>query len=138
MNGMRWAVGLVLVIHGIGQFLGVLALTQIGPDSWNARSWLLSDAIGEGPARVLSAVLWVSALALFVAAGLAVLGVGAEYASWRTLAVTGAALSLIGMVLFWNAFPVLFPNKVGSLAVNLTVLIGVLITDWPTDVALGI
>lgn len=138
MNGMRWAVGLVLVIHGIGQFLGVLALTQIGPDSWNARSWLLSDAIGEGPARVLSTVLWVSALALFVAAGLAVLGIGAEYTSWRTLAVVGAALSLVGMVLFWNAFPVLFPNKIGSLAVNLTVLIGVLITDWPTDVALGI
>lgn len=138
MNGMRWAIGLVLVIHGIGQLLGVLALTQVGPDSWNARSWLLTDAVGEGPARIVSTVLWVAALALFVAAGLAVLGVGADYASWRMLAVAGAAASLTGMVLFWNAFPVLFPNKIGSIAVNLTVLIGVLITDWPTDTALGI
>jgi hypothetical protein len=138
MNGLRWIFGLVLVIHGVGQFLGVLALASIGPDSWNARSWLLTDAIGDGPARVVSTVLWVSALTLFVAAGLAVLGIGAPYTSWRMLAVSGAVLSLIAMALFWDAFPVLIPNKVGSIAVNLTVLIGILITDWPTDPALGV
>lgn len=138
MNALRWAYGLVLVIPGIGHFLGVLALAPIGPKSWNTRSWVLTDAIGDGPARVVSTLLWVSSMVLFVIAGLALLGVGAPYTSWRTLAVTGAALSLIAMVLFWNAFPALIPNKAGSIAVNLTVLIGVLVTDWPTDAALDV
>lgn len=138
MNALRWACGLVLIVHGVGHFLGVLALTSIGSESWNTRSWLLTDVIGDGPARVVSTVLWVASMVLFVIAGLALLGVGAPYASWRTLAVSGAALSLIAMGLFWDAFPVLFPNKVGSIAVNLTVLIGVLVTDWPTDAALDV
>ena len=138
MNVLRWACGLVLMIHGLGHFLGVLALTSIGSESWNTRSWLLTEAIGDGPARVVSTVLWVSSMALFVIAGLAILGVGAPFASWRTLAVGGAALSLIAMVLFWDAFPVLFPNKVGSIAIDLAVLIGVLVIHWPTDAALDV
>ena len=49
------------------------------------------------------------------------------------LAVTGAVASLVGLALFWNAFPVLFPNKIGALAVDVAVLVGVLLVDWPTE-----
>jgi hypothetical protein len=136
MSAWQWIVGVVLVLHGVGQLLGVLALTRLGGPTWNARSWLLTEAIGEAASKALSAVVWTAALVLFVVAGLVVLGVTASGPDWRALAVAGALVSLTGMALFWNAFPVLIPNKLGSVAVDLAALVGVLVADWPTDAML--
>jgi hypothetical protein len=110
-----------------------LALTSLGGESWNARSWLLTDSIGDGPAKVISVIMWVVGMAAFIVAGLALLQVGFPEGLWKPLAVGGAVLSLLALTLFWNAFPVLFPNKIGAIALNLAVLIGVVITDWPTE-----
>jgi hypothetical protein len=104
---------------------------------WNARSWLLTDTIGETASKGISAVLWSACVILFVMGGLGVLGWGVPYDWWRTLAVVGAALSTVTLILFWNGFPALFPNKIGAMAVNLIILDGVLIWDWPTDEMLG-
>ena len=41
------------------------------------------------------------------------------------------------LILFWHAFPALFPNKVGALAINRIKVGGVLVWDWPTDEMLG-
>ena len=136
MSLWQWVVGLVLIVHGVGQLLGVVALTRLGSTTWNARSWLLTDAIGEAPSKAVSAVLWCAAFTLFVVAGLGVLGVVALGMGWRPFAVAGAVVSLVALALFWRAFPVLVPNKVGSIAVNLTALVGILIADWPTDAML--
>jgi len=43
----------------------------------------------------------------------------------------------VTLILFWNGFPALFTKKIGALAVNLIILGGVLIWDWPTDEMLG-
>lgn len=123
----------MLILHGIGHVLGVLAATSLGNDSWNARSWLLSDPLGDGAAKAINVVLWVIGFVVFVLAGLALLGIGFLESWWKPLAVAGAVLSLATLTLFWNAFPVLFPNKVGAIAVNLAALIGILIADWPTE-----
>jgi UPF0716 family protein affecting phage T7 exclusion len=133
MTVWQWVIGLVLVLHGIGQLLGVLALTRLGTETWNARSWLLTRPLGEPVARAVDAVLWTVACVLFVTAGLSVLGLALTGVDWRALAVAGALVSLVGSALFWNAFPVLIPNKVGSIAVNLATVWGVLVADWPTD-----
>ena len=42
-------------------------------------------------------------------------------------------MSLVTLTLFWNAFPALLPNKIGAIAVNVAVMVGVLIADWPTE-----
>jgi hypothetical protein len=94
---------------------------------------LLTDSIGDGPAKVISVIMWVVGMAAFIVAGLALLQVGFPEGLWKPLAVGGAVLSLLALTLFWNAFPVLFPNKIGAIALNLAVLIGVVITDWPTE-----
>ena len=132
MSAWRLWIGIVLILHGVGHLLGVLALTPLGGENWNARSWLLTDSVGEAPAKAISTVLWVIGLVLFVVAGLALLQIGFPESWWKPVAAAGALLSFIALTLFWNAFPVLFPNKIGAIAVNLTVLIGVLISDWPT------
>jgi hypothetical protein len=123
----------VLILHGVGHLLGVLAVTSLGGDSWNARSWLLTDPLGDGATKAISVVLWVIGFAVFVVAGLALLEIGFPESWWKPLAVAGAVVSLVALTLFWNAFPVLFPNKIGAIAINAVVLIGILITDWPTE-----
>jgi hypothetical protein len=123
----------VLILHGVGHLLGVLAVTSLGGDSWNARSWLLTDPLGDGATKAISVVLWVIGFAVFVVAGLALLEIGFPESWWKPLAVAGAVVSLVALTLFWNAFPALFPNKIGAIAINAVVLIGILITDWPTE-----
>ena len=129
MTGWRLGIGIVLVLHGVGHALGVVALTSIGSDSWNARSRLFSDST----ARAVSAVLWTVLLVGFVIAGLALLEIGVPESWWKPVAVVAAVGSLAALTLFWNAFPVLFPNKIGAIAVNFAVLVGILITNWATE-----
>ena len=129
MTQWRLWIGIVLILHGIGHALGVLALSSLGSESWNARSWLF----GDSTARVVSAVMWVACIAAFVVAGLALLEIGFPEGGWKPVAVIAAFVSLSALALFWNAFPVLFPNKVGAIAVNLAVIVGVLFADWPTE-----
>jgi hypothetical protein len=122
-------IGIVLILHGIGHALGIIALSSLGSESWNARSWLFDDS----PARVISVVMWVACIVTFVVAGLALLEVGFPEGWWKPVAVAGAFVSLSALALFWNAFPVLFPNKIGAIAVDLAVIVGVLFADWPTE-----
>jgi hypothetical protein len=56
---------------------------------------------------------------------------------WTTLAGVSAAVSLVTIVLYWNAFVLLFFNKVGALRVDIAVLVCLLWLNWPTEVALG-
>jgi len=133
MTSWRLWIGIVLILHGVGHILGVLATTSLGGENWNARSWLLTDAMGESPARTLSVVLWTLCCIAFVVAGLALLEVGLPEDWWKSIAVGAAFVSTVTLVLFWNAFPVLFPNKIGALAINVAVIWGVLIADWPTE-----
>lgn len=132
MSSWRLWVGIVLLLHGIGHLLGVLAVTSLGPKEWNARSWLLTDTMGEGPSRVLSIVLWSFCLLFLVGGALALLEIGLSESMWKSLIVTGSVLSLVTLALFWNGFPVLFPNKVGAIAVDVAALIGILMADWPS------
>jgi len=133
MSTWRLVIGIVLILHGLGHALGVLALTSLGNDNWNGRSWLLTDAIGDRPTKVIAVVLWMLGLVIFVVAGFALLEIGFSESLWKPLAVSGAVLSLVALTLFWNAFPALFPNKIGSIAVNAVLLVGILFADWPTE-----
>ena len=56
---------------------------------------------------------------------------------WRTLALAGAAISLVAVVLYWNALIMFFPHKVGAIGVDLAVLICILWLQWPAPEILG-
>jgi hypothetical protein len=51
------------------------------------------------------------------------------YDSWQGLALISAVISLVALALFWNSFVALFPNKIGSIVVNVFVLWGTLGTN---------
>jgi hypothetical protein len=135
---LRIIIAVVLFLHGIGHIMGVIpALRPTEVKGWNSRSWLLTPLLGETVSRVLSGVLFIVALAGFVASGLALLGWLVPHEWWRTLAVVSAVVSLVTVVLFWNAFVSLIPNKVGALGVDIAVLVCLLVLNWPSEAALG-
>ena len=86
-------------------------------------------------ARIIALVLWSTTVLGFIAAGAGAFGLSALVGSWRTIAVVMAIVSLIALALYWHAFASLFPNKIGAIAVNIAVVVGVLIAHWPdTDI----
>jgi hypothetical protein len=135
---LRIIVAAVLFIHGIGHFMGVVPALQLADvKGWNSRSWLLTPLLGEAASRILSIVLFLAALAGFVASALALLGWLVPHEWWRMLAVVSAVISLVTIALFWNAFVSLFPNKVGAIGVDIAVLVCLLVLNWPAEANLG-
>jgi hypothetical protein len=129
-------VPLVIILHGVGHIMGILTATNvISTDTWNSRSWLLTNTLGDTPARMIALVLWIVTVVGFIAAGAGAFGWPPTAGSWRTITVVMAIVSLVTLAVYWNAFAVLIPNKVGSIAVNVAALVCILSMNWPaTDI----
>ena len=114
---MQAVIGAVLIAHGV--ITSAIGFTTVGNPgapamalpgfmSWwpgpFGRSWLF-DAAGLGtPAAVVGGAIWlVSGLAL-VAGGLGWLGVGIVADMRYTLLVTGAALGVLAVALYFHPF----------------------------------
>lgn len=129
---LRIVIPLVLILHGIGHVMGILtAVGVIKTATWHSQSWLLTQPLGDTTARTLALILWLVTVIGFVAAGAGAWGWSVTSGSWRTIAVISAILSLIALALFWNAFAVLIPNKIGAIAVNIATLVAILGLSWP-------
>lgn len=118
MKTSRIVLGVVLVAHGIGHVLGVLA-PSLGDADWSLRSWLLPDPT---PVWIGMAVYAVVAL-MFVSAGLAAMGVVVPERNLRWLAESAAVVSLLALMFWWYAFPSVLSN-VGAILVDVVVLVG--------------
>jgi hypothetical protein len=133
MSKLTWLIAIVFFVHGIGHIMCIMpALGLDASPTWNSYSWLLTNLIGQGAANVVGIVIWLAAVVGFLLAALALLSWGLPHAWWRPLAVVSAVISLIGVVLFWNAFATWF-NKAGAITVDLAVLIGLLFLRWPAE-----
>lgn len=127
---VRLITGLVLIVHGIGYalaFFPAMNITKV--DNWNYQSWLLSGTVGDTASRVIVIVLFGIPFIGFIAAGLGIFNFLVPHEWWQTLAIVSAIVGLIALVLFWNAFPSLFPNKIGAIVVNVLVLWALLGTN---------
>ena len=129
---LRIVVALVIVAHGFGHALFLapcLGMTQWGQV---AHSWLLTRTLGDGPARVIGALLWLAVIAGFVAAAVGLL---AGQAYWRPLAVASAGVSLLALALFASGIgrqPLL---SAGLMDVAILVLL--LWVRWPSADLVG-
>lgn len=133
MDGMvvKVVVAGVLGAHGIGHALGwmpALGLARFAGTSGD--SWLLGGLVGEGATRAVAAGLFIVPTAGFIAAAVGLL-LGQPW--WRPVAAASAAVSLAGTALYPAAFPT--GSTVGSVAVNLVVLYGVIVAAWGADPA---
>lgn len=132
----RFVLGAILFAHGIGHALGIMAaLRWTNAEGWSAESWLLTDALGDPAARGISILVWAMALLGFVGAALGLIG-WLPQGWWRPLALTASVISLVGLALYWYAFPQL-SSKLWAIGVDLAVLFMLLIARWPSETVLG-
>ena len=135
---LKTIITIVLFIHAIGHVQGVLvALGMFSTETWNAKSWLLDGVIGEKASRFVALILWLAVTIGFLAVAFAFLGIGLPYGIWRQLAVPLAVIATVGLILYWNSFASLLPNKIGALAVNIGIIVGLVFLKWPSEADLG-
>lgn len=133
MDGMivKVVVAGVLGAHGIGHVLGWMpALGVARFAGTSGESWLLGGLVGDGGSRLVAAGLFLVPTVGFLAAAAGLL-LGQSW--WRPVAVTSAAVSLAGTALFPGAFTT--GSTVGSVAVNLAVIYGIVVAAWGADAA---
>lgn len=134
---LRLIFSLILFVHGVGHIQGVLSsLGVFNTDTWHPRSWLFDRLLGEKVSRIVALVLWGFAVLGSLAAAFAFLDFGLPHGIWRALAVTAAVPSSLGLIFYWNSMAMLF-NKLGAIAVNLWILVGILIMNWPSESDFG-
>ena len=138
---MKLLLGVLLIVHGLivagqaaGSFGSTLPREIQNPSfvSWwpvnMGRSWLFSSL---GLERTLATyriggLLWLAGGILLVAAGLGVFGFIIPPEWWRSLAVSGAAISLFMLAIY------LHPLTIIGTAASLAVLIALLWFQWPS------
>jgi hypothetical protein len=123
--------GGVLAAHGVGHVLGWMPAFGIASfEGVSSRSWALTGVLGDGGARLAGGVLFLVPMAGFV---LAAGGLLTGQPWWRQVAVGSAAVSLVATALYPQAFTT--GSTVGSVAVNLAVLYGILVAGWGAQAA---
>ena len=134
---LRTIIAIFLFVHAIGHIQGIVAsLGVIKSETWNVRSWLFDGLLGEKGSRTLATILFAVCTLGFLATAFSFVGIGLPHDPWRTLAIIFAVPSVLGLVAYWNAFAQLF-NKVGAIAVNGWILIGLLLLNWPSEAEIG-
>jgi hypothetical protein len=123
---------IVLLVHGIGHFQGVVASlgVKINNDK-PAVSWLLKD-LGSSTNKIICFLLFLCTGLLGIAAAFSLKGILFPESIWQTLALITAFCSTACLILFPNGFAMLF-NKVGAIAVNLIIYYSILFHQhWPS------
>jgi hypothetical protein len=122
----RLAVAGVLGAHGIGHALGWMPAWGIAKfEGMSSHSWLVSGFAGESAARLLAGAIFLVPTVGFIAAAAGLL-TGQPW--WRQAAVASATTSILCTALFPQAFTT--SSTVGSVAVDIAVLIGILVMGW--------
>jgi len=125
---------IVLLVHGIGHFQGVVASLGVKISNSNATvSWLLKS-MGEKSNRALCLILFLFTGIAGILAALAFKGIILPVSAWQVFALITAFFSTISLVLFPNALAMFF-NKAGAIAVNLIIYYSILFNgNWPAAI----
>jgi hypothetical protein len=119
---LRILIALVLLAHGLGHVMGVLAAWTTIPSGLSAGHSLLSSSITlDSPVGRAASLLWVLALVLTVGAGAGLLF---QQEWWAALSVAAAICSLLAIGPWLNVLPV--GSGIGAVAVDVVVLGGLL------------
>jgi hypothetical protein len=138
---LRWVVGGVLMVHGLGHGGALAALAWIhGRPGTETGAWLAARAwamptLTSDRATVIASAFWVVSLVGFVVAALSFWGVFVPADWWRPVGVAAALVSIAGIVLFFGTWPMF--NTLAALGVNVAVIVAVLWLHWPLQATFG-
>jgi hypothetical protein len=130
---LRFIVGVFIVLHGLVHLLYCgqsRRLFELQPEMvWPDGSWVFSKLIGDEKTRLLASISCLLAAIGFVAGGAGIL---LRLAWWHPVVVGSAAFSALIIILFWDGKMQKLDDKgfVGLL-INIAILAGVLILQWP-------
>ena len=122
-NWLRMVLALVVGAHGLGHVLFLVSLLGVADWGQSAHSWLLGDG---WLAKGLGSVIWIVVMVVLTAVAI---GLFQSTNWWRMMAVGAAAVSSLGLLLFW-AVPATSPAT-SALVFNLLVLGSLLVWHWP-------
>lgn len=125
-TALRYGLAAVLLAHGVGHTVGFWGESR--------ESWLLSGVFPGAVTWTVEVAWMLLTAALFVAAGLGLVG-AVPRELWRPLAAVAAGLSLAGIVAFWGTWP--GGTMVYALAFDVAVLVALYWFGWPSERALG-
>jgi hypothetical protein len=97
----------------------------------SSESWLLTKLLGKAVSRVLLFIVFAGATIFLIGGGLGSNDWLVPFDRWAWLTAVGSILSIIGLVLFPKAFPTIFPNLVGAIAVDIAALLTIYWWHWP-------
>ena len=113
----------LLVVHGIGHLLGVVAsFRKSSSSNWNTNSWLLDKWTAPDTRRSIAACLFIFAALASITAALTSRGWIFEIYSSRTLAEVAAWTSLVSIMLFPNSLYNIF-NRIAALLLNIAIIV---------------
>ena len=127
-DALRIVLAVVVVAHGVGHILFLGPVVGLG--AWanqTGHSWLLTSAIGEAATRAIATLVWTTVIVLFIA------GVGGFLAgaAWCPgVTVTAAALSIAGIVVFWDGIAT--SSAIFALVTDAVILGSLLVAHWPS------
>ena len=130
---LRFIVGVFIVLHGLVHLLYCgqsRRLFELQPEMiWPDGSWVFSKLIGDEKTRLLASTSCLLAAIGFVVGGAGIL---LRQAWWHPVVVGSAAFSALIIILFWDGKIQKLDDKgfVGLL-INIAILAGVLILQWP-------
>jgi hypothetical protein len=134
MANEMWRIGLAVLVgaHGIGHILFLVPTLGLADWGQSTYSWLLTNLAGDGVTRVVGSLLWLAATLGFVAVVVGILG---QEGWWPAFAAGSAALSLLGLALFWG-HPTT-SSAVYATLFDIAILGAVLWVRWPPTAFIG-
>ena len=133
MSNEIWRILIAVAVagHGIGHVFFLVPSLGLAKWGQSGHSWLLSR-FGEAVVRPVGSLLWLLAIIGFVAAGF---GIFDMQGWWRSLAIASAAISLLGITLFFDGLP--FNPTINPVIFDVAVLVALLLARWPSASLIG-
>jgi hypothetical protein len=141
---MKIVIAVLLIVHGLivigqssGSFNPIGGVTNPSWLSWwpsnLGQSWLLSAlGIEQNGVAKAGGILWLAAGTLLVAAGLGVIGLVFPILWWRSLAMSGAVISLVMLIVYLHPF-----YGIGIVA-SIILLAALMLDQWSPLEQLGL
>ncbi len=120
----RYLIAIVLLAHGIGHIMPLMAAwtPRISKVGFSDASWIFSGGVGVGsPIGQAFGLLGLVALIGFVADAL---GLVTQQTWWPMVTIAAAAISIVTIVPWLNAWPT--GSMIGALLVDVAVLVALL------------
>jgi hypothetical protein len=130
---MRVFIGVIMLLHGLVHLWYVTlsqGLVAFQPEmGWTGRSWLLTNALGDGTVQFLATVVYAAATVLFLVAGG---GLIARQGWARGWTIAAAVVSVLAIVIFWDdSFRLPVEKGLIGLLLDLALLVAVMTLGWP-------